>query len=156
MKSFADSILGTLLLFTLVVIAAIAMASGNTTEAVGLMLCLGALEFHGADYHFLQEGDVEAGALAAVKSATLSGTRETEAWGKDGNGEFNALAIGGLKQSGERVGYASALDEPPTTGTMEIAGVTLARKGYTINASIEDFTEISEQGIGAPGLGLGA
>jgi hypothetical protein len=111
-----------------------------------------ALEFHGADYHFLQDGDVQKDGLANVKSASLSGDKETEVWGKDGSGEFNALAIGGMKYSGEKTGYASAFEPPVTTGVMDVAGVSLIKKGFRINASVEDFTEMSLTGVGAPGV----
>lgn len=113
-----------------------------------------ALEFFGENYHFLQDGDVAKDGLANVKSATLSGDKETEVWGKDGSGEFNALAIGGLKYAGEKTGYASAFEPPAVTGTMDVAGVTLIKKGFRINASVEDFTEASISGVGAPGVTL--
>jgi len=113
-----------------------------------------ALEFFGEDYHFLQDGDVDKDGLANVKSATLSGDKETEVWGKDGNGEHNALAIGNLKYSGEKTGYVSAFEPISVVGQMAVAGVNLIKKGFRINATFEDFSEGTLTGVGAPGLNL--
>lgn len=113
-----------------------------------------ALEFYGEERHF---GVVEepTDGFASVRSASLSGTKETEVWGKDAAGENDALALGGLKLSGEKTGYMNAFEMPDTSGTMTVAGVPLAIKGFNLDASNEDFTMGTKQGIGAPGLNIG-
>lgn len=112
-----------------------------------------ALESFGTDYHHLESGDVPVpGGLVNVQSATLSGDKETEVYGVNGDGERDALLLGNMKHTGEVTGYASAFEPPATTGALEIAGQTLAKKGFRIDAAVGSFTMATVSGVGGPNI----